>query len=447
VIDEKVLARLKSCREFLVSEKIAAGIEEEFLLNVPESEIGYITMHLMGARNQLNDGAVNKFRLVCLARDLIKAAQELTGSRLVGNNKLLIDLVNHLSPAISRMKLKMEIRNPLLKEMKARYGSLMEMSRKAAAPLERELKLSFPEEEIAYLAMHIGAAMEEAAIKEKKKYRAVVACPTGIGSSRLLASRIKKEFARIEVVGTASVLNLDADALKRERVDFILSTTALNNAPLKAVQVSALLAESDRARIEKAIGELDENKASEDILDAAGDFKNSLARHINYGRAIYSLIENFFYLECGGESVAALIELVGDALREKGADKEKVKADLKGREAINSTVIDEPSIMLLHCETRGILTPHFGIIRAAGAIGGINNDMSNDVMAAAVMLLPKEHDGETAELMGHITEMLVENVSFSQSILFSSGDVCRREFTQGLRQFYITKNKLIMEEE
>lgn len=450
VMEEQFLIRLKGCREFVISSRIAASIEEIFAIKVPESEIGYITMHVMGARNQLSDSgksAVNKFELVCLARKMIKTVQDTVGCNLIGNEKLLIGLVNHLAPSISRIQLNMEIRNPLLSEMKEKYAELMEVSRQAAAPLEEKLQISLPEQEIAYLAMHFGAAIEEAKIIRRKKYRVAVACPTGVGSSRLLASKVRHEFSRIDVICTVSALRLDKAALATAKIDFILATTPISGAPVEVIQVSSMLTDDDKSAIEEFIRRLDKQETRVAAEETKLNMTERLRRIKNYNEAAVAVIEHFFLEEIESAcSVDELIELVSSIAADDVAAKRRIVDSLRCREEINSTVIGEQQLMILHCETTGIISPYFGIIRVAGGISRVNHAAGINVAIAAVMLIPSGGCQEMTELMSFITETIVERLSFSQSIHYDNVFNCKEKLEKIIRDFYIEKNKLILEE-
>ncbi len=450
-IEQNFLERLKECREFKISAKIAANLEEVFAIRVPENEVGYITMHVMGARQRLSDDSaspVSKFQLVCLAREMIKTAEAASGYMLARNDKLLLGLVNHLAPSISRMRLQMEIRNPLLGEMKEKYASLMELSRKAALPLEKALHLRLPEQEIAYLAMHFGAAVEEAKLTAKRRYRVAIACPTGVGSSRLLASKLRQDFARLEVVCTVSALHLDEAVLREERIDFVLSTTPLYAPPIKALQVSSILSEEDKRRMKAFIADLDAQGGKDKArAETKFDLYAVLQALGRYSRAIVALIEHFFLKKFTVEAtVEELIAFVSALAADSEEDGARIMRSLRCREEISSTVVAPQQMMLLHCETDGVRAPYFGVARVPLGIHGVHYEGGGRISLAAVMLLPSAANPETLEVMGHLSEMLVEDLTFSQSIHEDEAGDCRREFERVLKKFCKKKNQQIWEE-
>ena len=79
--------------------------------------------------------------------------------------------------------MKLNIRNPLLENIKEKYFKEFEICSKACSILKDITGLSeIPESEVAYITMHIAAALEKNMSDEKVKV--VIACHTGIGTSR-----------------------------------------------------------------------------------------------------------------------------------------------------------------------------------------------------------------------------------------------------------------------
>ena len=165
VMDAETLGELRRTEEFTLARMIAAQLGKVFSLSVPEAEIGYITMHLLGARGTAlpaGAGRVDNFRLVQIAQSIMRLASEKSGAPLIRSRTLLSGLVNHLAPALHRLKLHMDIRNPLLVQMEAEHPELMELARYSTRMMEEEVGTPLPADETAYIAIHIGAALTEA---------------------------------------------------------------------------------------------------------------------------------------------------------------------------------------------------------------------------------------------------------------------------------------------
>ena len=108
-----------------------------------------------------------------------------------------------------------------------------------------------PETEIAFIAMHFCAAVEKIHSAENQ-ISVVVVCPTGLGTSRMLAVNITKYFHNIEIKDIVSAINIDVDRLSREGIDLIVSTVHLD-VDFPSVCVNPILLEQDKILIKNAI--------------------------------------------------------------------------------------------------------------------------------------------------------------------------------------------------
>lgn len=75
---------------------------------------------------------IDNYRIIKTAKSMIKLIEEEIGMDLIEDERLLIDLSIHLEPAIKRILLGMEIRNPLLEEIKENYSHIFNLSAKAS---------------------------------------------------------------------------------------------------------------------------------------------------------------------------------------------------------------------------------------------------------------------------------------------------------------------------
>ena len=115
-LDLENLSRLRQVKEFQLAKNLAEKISATFEIEVPENEICYITAHILGARSRLkNISMTDNFKIVKMARQIMKNAAKISGQNIDKNQNLLEGLINHLTPTISRIKMQMEIRNPLLR--------------------------------------------------------------------------------------------------------------------------------------------------------------------------------------------------------------------------------------------------------------------------------------------------------------------------------------------
>ncbi|MDF2614363.1 MAG: uncharacterized protein K0S71_2149 [Clostridia bacterium] len=259
----------------LKNERILALVKEWFssqtalfINEIPERELYYLAIHIRGAK--LRETSSNHkismtedYKTIKLAREIIYIAEKETGIYLEDNEKLLIGLVRHLRPALYRMKMRLDIMNPLLEDIKQMYPKLFEATRKCALIIEEKEHVSVPEDEIAYLATHIGAAIKSEKRNIRKVYRAVVACTNGIGASQLLVTEIEREFPSIRIVDVVSTIDMDVFKLEAEDVDFIITTVPIPYSTLPTIIVNTILGDKDKRKIKEAL----ENILPEDMAD------------------------------------------------------------------------------------------------------------------------------------------------------------------------------------
>ena len=419
-MDAEALGQLRRTEEFHAAQTIADRLGEVFSLMVPEAEVGYITMHLLGARSALlpiGAGRVDNFRLVQIAQSVMRRAAEKSGAPLLRNRSLLTGLVNHLAPALHRLKLNMDIRNPLLAQMEEEHPELMALARYATPMMEEEAGAPLPADEIAYIAMHLGAALTEAG-GDRPAVRVLVACPTGLGTSRLLASRIRRAYERIRVVGELSSLALTAQEIMRRGADFVVSTVPLPQLPVPVVIASVFLTASDRAQIDAVLAVCAPHHAAEQ--EEKPCFTAAMGEIHRLSGAIHGVLTGFRLQE--GNSVQSMEELAHTAahllLSEAGAATAFAEALLQ-REQMASTFI-APQTILLHARLAQAGEPRFGVLRLAEPFS-----YSNGTVRTALVMLAGNDEGANA--LGYIAAQIAERPAFMDILAQGGAEEIRRE--------------------
>ena len=419
VMDAGTLGELRRTEEFAAARMIAAQLGAAFALSVPEAEIGYITMHLLGARGTAlpaGAGRVDNFRLVQIAQSIMRLASEKSGAPLIRSRTLLSGLVNHLAPALHRLKLHMDIRNPLLVEVEAEHPELMELARYSTRMMEEEVGTPLPADELAYIAIHIGAALTEAG-GDHPVVRVLVACPTGLGTSRLLASRIRRAYERIRVVGELSSLALTSQEITCRAVDFVVSTVPLPPLPVPVVVASAFLTASDRARIDTVLAACVPRSAIE--TQEKPRFSEAMAEIHCLSGGIHALLTGFrLRVDVRVQTLPQLADAAAQLLVSEGAA--DVAAALLRREEITPTWV-APQMILLHTEAATLRTPQFGVLRLAQPL-----PYGADAVRTALVMLAPTETAAAKQLLGTISVQTTERPSFKDILAYGDADEIRR---------------------
>lgn len=449
-IRDEFLAELAKKSEYKTAERIGAEIAREFDITVTIDEVGYITMHLLGARSRYrakeSSAVMDNFHLVRLAKSIMRRAEERTGESLYRNSELLTGLVNHLGPSVSRLRMQMDIRNPLLAEMKERYPELMQLARHAVADVERELELKFPESELAFIAMHLSAALTDSTLGARREVSVIVACPTGMGTSRLLASRLRQEYAQLQLVDLVSTLQLTPGYFDTHTADIIISTVPIPSVPVPVVVVSPLLTLEDRARLTQAIEHAADS--APDVREAAiapPDFKSGLELMAVYNEAILSLLNHFFFIE--ERAAMAVTEVAAAVGRLVGADEsaaQGIARALLAREDQGSTAVTGSGMIMLHCRTSAVAGLRLGIVHL-GEYFMYPSEPTERIRTAIVMLAPQSSSCYELETIGYIASILLERWGLIDVLHEGDERLIYEELVRIFREFYAKKYKELLE--
>ncbi|WP_340373486.1 BglG family transcription antiterminator [Peribacillus sp. FSL E2-0218] len=256
MLDEEI-KNFEEQAEYLVSKQIVTDIEKSFNVTFPDSEVAYVTLRLLGTKmvsyTKANDPLypVNLIseEILTLTANLIDQVENELQLCIHDDQELIHGLGLHLKPAINRHYHGMNIRNPLLAEIKQKYPLAFDAGVVMSKALHDSLGVHINEDEIGYLALHIEAAMERKRLKPKTK-RCVIVCATGVASSQLLYYKLKSAFeSHLDIAGTMNLYELRNYPL--ESLDFIISTIPIyDDLSIPVVDVNTLLGNQDILHIE-----------------------------------------------------------------------------------------------------------------------------------------------------------------------------------------------------
>jgi transcriptional antiterminator/mannitol/fructose-specific phosphotransferase system IIA component (Ntr-type) len=240
------LAELKQKREFRVAKRLFCALEERLGVSVPESEIGYLALHLLGAKRgpaPMQDSFREEADppLQEIAGRMIRIVSETLRIPLYLDKELAEGLIAHLKPVLARLKYGLPLDNPILDDIRTRYPQIYAASQKAAFWLGKVVGCPIPPGEAGYLAMHFGAAVTRVKGQTFSSRRILLVCASGLGTAKLLESTLRSELPGVEWIGTTSVKRV-AEKIKDGGVDLVISTVNLDPPPedIPVVRISPL---------------------------------------------------------------------------------------------------------------------------------------------------------------------------------------------------------------
>lgn len=237
--------------------------------------------------------------------------------------ELIKYLTNHILNSYHRYYLKFNVDNTILNQVKMNYPQSLNYALELAKCIEDIFKVEINENELGYIAIHFATAIER--LNQKTSYRAIIICNTGMGTSELLKTKLRRYFPDIEVIGCYQLNFINFDSF--EEIDFIISTTStkgyINNNSI--IRVSPMMTNEDIDIIEKKLNEIYFNK---------------------YLKNLFS--QDIFYYKSNLNNKMELIEFISDDMVQKGFISSKDKIDVIKRENISSTEISD-LVAVPHC--------------------------------------------------------------------------------------------------
>ena len=280
--------------------------------------------------------------------------------------------------------------------------------------------------------MHFCVAVEKIKSAENK-VSVVVVCPTGLGTSKMLAVNLTKYFHNIEISDIVSAINIDVDKLINDGIDFIVSTIHLS-IDFPYVCVNPILLEQDKILIKNAIDGIDKEKPIKKVLVEKNNIgKDEIIYISKLGDEILNLISTVrLYNILSVKDKYELIDVASSIFAENMDIKNRIFQSLKKREDIASTYIGDFKMMLLHCKTDGVSNCSFGYVR-------LKTPLKEDeclINGAVVMLVPNDDNKVYMDIMSEISGALVENQGFLNAIQEKNSDDISRELEKSLLKFY-----------
>ena len=445
-MDKSSLSELEILPEFAVATEITEKLEKVFTIEIPKDEIGYITMHLKGARLRLNkvenDIDLDNLDIKQISNYIITEVENDFNIEIINKQKLSKDIYNHLVPAISRMSMKLNIRNPLLENIKEQYSEIYHSCENACEILKKITKIDkIPESEVAYIAMHIAAAIEENLKNENLSV--VIACPTGVGTSKLLGVNIKKEFPNLDIKNSISVINIDTKKLKDDGIDFIISTVDLD-VDYRYICLNPMFLQKDKIKLKEFIHRYSKQRITKKIIkkELKCD-KDKIKNTTNLGTEIISILEEVRVREINNvKTVNDLIGIASSVFAENVNHAKEIKKLLLEREEKSSTYLNGFNMMLLHCKDKKITSCKFGVIR-------LNEKLIEDgkeINFAIISLIPEKNTQTQINIMSHINGEIIERESLRNSIMKISEEELTSIIEKILGDLYRKELKRVMEE-
>ena len=409
--------------EYNLIKEICGQLEEAFSVTFREQDLIYLAGILKGSKLQSVDVVpYDSLVLSKMVKTLIQDVSSQLHINLTDDFSLYQGLLAHMEPSLYRIKQQMGLFNPLKEEIKQKYPFLFLAVKNSVEKLFTDID-SIPDDEIAFIVLHFGSALVMR--EEKLSINALIVCPTGIGTSKMLASRIKKEIIGINHIEIKSIKEIQ-DQTNLKRFDLIISTVKLPFLDIDYLLVSPLLTEENILAIRnflknnlKKVTEkrnylpLADTNVSSTGVKPNGTIYEVLNLLKDVQKSIEAILTNFkvYKMQHVKDHEKVLAEMVITIQKHKLLTSSiDVLASLRERERKGGLGIPGTGMGLFHCRDKNVHELIFQISPLHEPITVKGMDGKDMYMKTLLLLLaPEELSVREQEIVSLISTSLIEN--------------------------------------
>ena len=339
---------LSKTMEFSKIREILKKIE-----NIKEKDIHYFVDFFLGSYSYNLEYSyfLNWILIESLIDQFIKLLSDKLKVNLTEDKILRKELLNHIKPAIYRMKNKFKLTESILSEVKKQYMELFIKTKSSLKIISDFIDLSFDEDEAAFITVMIQRAImrNNPSTLLKKDPNILIVCGLGYSSSRFLYENINNRF-QVNIIDIIPFNQLENyNYLKK--ADIIISTLDFKLDGMDVITVNAVMNEKDILKL-KNYG-LPEKKSKIKLSELLSiirkvsdetELKKQLMR--NFGENIYDdmgeksetgksfvelLSEKSIKLNVAANNLDEVIEITGQTMIDSGLVKEEYTDELKNQ--------------------------------------------------------------------------------------------------------------------
>ncbi len=339
---------LSKTLEFNKIKKILEKVE-----NIKEKDIYYFVDFFLGSYSYNLEYSyfLNWILIESLIDQFIKLLSDSLGINLTEDKILRKELLNHIKPAIYRMKNKSKLTESILSEVKKQYMELFVKTKSSLKIISDFINLSFDEDEAAFITVMIQRAImrNNPATLFKKDADILIVCGLGYSSSRFLYENINNRF-QVNIVDIIPFNQLE-NYNYLEKADIIISTLNFKLDGIDVITVNPIMNEKDILKL-KNYG-LPEKKSKIKLTELLNVIKkitdeSELKRQLmkNFEENIYDdteqkaeigksfvelLSEKNIKLNVNVNDLEEVIEITGKTMIDSGLVKKEYTEELKNQ--------------------------------------------------------------------------------------------------------------------
>ncbi|MBA9029162.1 BglG family transcription antiterminator [Peribacillus huizhouensis] len=322
------LHKVKSNLETQAANKIASFLEGTYNIHFNESEkydfilllsskttlLNYQTLTPSSLYQYVNEHYVN------LTKRLLEKVYEQYFID-ISDDEFFVKFTLHIRNLIFRVKNEKMTKNPLTHKIKDSYPLIYELAVFVSNQLQILEKIHIKEDEISFIAFHIGSFFERKKELEKK-ILCVILCPNYYDMQLTLVQKLEKKYQEsIEIIQVCTEIS---EVKIHQKVDLFISTLPIKNKEVPSVIVHPYLTEEDHEYIQNQVTKLKRQKEMSKV-------KKYLDLYFN---------KDLFMKNVYLDNDEQYIEYMSNLLYEKGYVSKEYGQSILEREKMSSTAFN-----------------------------------------------------------------------------------------------------------
>ena len=342
-----VISQIRNEKNYKI-EEILKTVE-----NMEERDIYYYVDFFLGSYSYNWDYSyfLNWVLIESLIDQFIRLLSQELKINLTEDMILRKELLNHIKPAIYRMKNKFRLTESILKEVKELYMELFIKTKSSLKTISDFINIPFDEDEAAFITIMVQRAVMRYSplAVSKKEPDILIVCGLGYSSSRFLYENINNRF-QVNIIDIIPFNQLENyDYLKK--ADIIISTLDFSLDGIDVITVNPIMSEKDVLKLKNyglsekktkiRLSELlkfiksisDEEKLKEQLMTSFGEnIYDDTEQAVNREKSFENLLsKESIRLNINVNNLNELIEFTGQTMISAGLVKEDYTEELKNQ--------------------------------------------------------------------------------------------------------------------
>ncbi len=319
--------------EYSWSKSLFQMIEEKFSVEISEEEIIYFSIQLLCSYLIHGDGAEENVayqydeQLKTFVTHIIAVVSEVLNIDLTRDSELYYGLLNHIRPAIFRMRFDRQATKAMSKFIKEEYRQMYRVSWALSILFEEYYGINISSTELSYITLYFQVSLE----RLSRPVKLALVTDLGMGLNQLFANKIRASIPKVERISIISLHDFDRSML--EQYDLIITTSDLSVTGEKILRTGSLMTEKELGDIKHRI----------DVLN-----NKRLKTKMRFDPSCYYLFDpQLIFTGVRVRDKEELLRMLSDRLVELGYVTKEYHASILKREKTVST-----------CIGNGVAIPH-----------------------------------------------------------------------------------------